>query len=204
MYSNVVVIRLHRHEASHRVGGVNICHNSIAITTQNHHFILQYHSIRLKQYHPTTTKQTTMPPQKSSRAERLPFRTFPTTTTFSERKKRSRDLVHVEHEPTKKRVKIHKKTTSIFDGVDPCTVTTSTLVFPFTDVVAAFIAGKQKRSNDDDGVVNPLSPPLAPRPSALPIVVPTTTTTTTSDNGKLSLDLPLVSLIYTSFDLHFI
>ena len=112
----------------------------------------------------------------------------------------------MEHEPTKKRVKIHKKTTSICDGVDPCIVTTSTLVFPFTDVVAAFIAGKQKRSNDDDnnGVVNPPSPPLAPRPSALPIVVPTTTTTTTSDNGKLSLDLPLVSLIYTSFDLHFI
>ena len=149
-----------------------------------------------------------MPPQKSSRAERLPFRTFPTTTTFNERKKRSRDLVHVEHEPTKKRVKIHKKTTSICDGVDPCIVTTSTLVFPFTDVVTAFIAGMQKRSNDDDdnnGVVNPPSPPLAPRPSALPIVVPTaTTTTTTSDNGKLSLDLPLVSLIYTSFDLHFI
>ena len=163
----------------------------------------------MKQYHPTTTKQTTMPPQKSSRAERLPFRTFPTTTFNKNQKKRSRDLVHVEHEPTKKRVKIHKKTTSIFDGVDPCTVTTSTLVFPFTDVVAAFIAGMQKRSNDDDdnnGVVNPPSPPLAPRPSALPIVVPTTTTTTTttSDNGKLSLDLPLVSLIYTSFDLHFI
>ena len=132
-----------------------------------------------------------MPPQKSSRAERLPFRTFPTTTTFNKnQKKRSRDLVHVEHEPTKKRVKIHKKTTSICDGVDPCTVTTSTLVFPFTDVVAAFIAGKQKRSNDDDGVVNPLSPPLAPRPSTLPIVVPTTTTSSSSsssaDNGKLS------------------
>ena len=112
------------------------------------HFILQYYSIRLKQY---PQRQPNKQPCHLKRVP-VPFRTFP-TTTFNERKKRSRDLVHVEHEPTKKRVKIHKKTTSIFDCVDPCIVTTSTLVFPFTDVVAAFIVGKQKRSNDDESSV---------------------------------------------------
>ena len=134
-----------------------------------------------------------MPPQKISRALRLPFRMFP-TTTFNENQKRSRDLVHVvvetgEHEfdslpPTRKRVKIHKK------NVDPCIFTRMNCVFPTTDIVAAFTvaAEKQKRSNDDDnnGVVNPPSP-LAPRSSsAPPIVVTTTTTSSSSDNGKLS------------------
>ncbi|OEU10354.1 hypothetical protein FRACYDRAFT_247387 [Fragilariopsis cylindrus CCMP1102] len=98
--------------------------------------------------------------------------------------KRSRDLDDVgEHEPAKKRVKIHnKKTTIICDGVDPCIVTRMNLVFPLTDIVAAFIAEMRKRSNDDDGVVKPPSPLAQRSSSALPFVV--STTTTSSDNEK--------------------
>ncbi|OEU23438.1 hypothetical protein FRACYDRAFT_233609 [Fragilariopsis cylindrus CCMP1102] len=112
---------------------------------------------------------------------------------FNPNLKRSRDLDDVvvetaggEHEfdslpPTKKRAKIHKKTTTtiIFDGVDPCIVTRMNCVFPLTDIVAAFLvatstsgpirptAEKRKRSNNDDA-------PSAPRSSsALPIVTAT-------------------------------